>query len=270
VLTDTGRGLVDQSGDTGTAAGRIALALAGRSQATGGWVTISAGDAFALFLLTPRLAELQAIAPGIEIEVLAAKTVSDLHRRGADTLIRHLRPSEPELIGRTVGEGRARLSAPRANQYWRRRPEVAASLAGHDLLGLPPVERLGAMLVSHGLPDRRRDLRPVTHRGLVSAEIGPRGLGMSVSPSVFARRMGGHRAGIVGPARHPGAPADRTARRCRPASASFSFSWPRRRSGLTQVPQSRSWTARLRRGGASPPDLLSGRAENSPFWCCIS
>jgi DNA-binding transcriptional LysR family regulator len=271
VLTDTGRGLVDQSGDTGTAAGRIALALAGRSQATGGWVTISAGDAFALFLLTPRLAELQAIAPGIEIEVLAAKTVSDLHRRGADNALRHLRPSEPELIGRTVGEGRARLSAPRANQYWRRRPEVAASLAGHDLLGLPPVERLGAMLVSHGLPDRRRDLRPVTHRGLVSAEIGPRGLGMSVSPSVFARRMGGHRAGIVGPARHPGAPvADRTARRCRPASASFSFSWPRRRSGLTQVPQSRSWTARLRRGGASPPDLLSGRAENSPFWCCIS
>jgi DNA-binding transcriptional LysR family regulator len=266
VLTDAGRNLVDQSGDTGTAAGRIALALAGRSQVTGGWVTVSAGDAFALFLLTPRLAELQAIAPGIEIEVLAAKTVSDRHRRGADTLIRHLRPSELELIGRTVGEGRARLSATRANHCRRGRPEVASGLAGHDLLGFAPVERLGAMLVSHGLPDRRRDLRPVTHRGLVSAEIGPRELGMSVSPSVFARRIGGHRAGLVGPARHPGAAvADRTARRCRPASASFSISWPRRRSGLTQVPQSRSWTAVFAVVERRPPFSCRGGRKTPPF-----
>ena len=159
VPTGAGRDLEDRFRDMDAAAERIALAAAGRSQATEGRVATSASDACADFVLTPFLTELQAIAPGIEIEVLAANSVSDLQRREADLAIRHLRPSEPELIGRKVDGWRARLCAARTYLYRQRRPDVVAGLAGHDLTGFAPVERLVAPLVARGLPVTRRNLR---------------------------------------------------------------------------------------------------------------
>lgn len=191
VLTDTGRDLLDHFRDMGAAAERIALAAAGQSQALEGRVTISASDAFAVFVLTPLLAELQEIAPGIEIEVLASNTISDLQRREADIAIRHLRPVEPELIGRQVGEWKARLYAANAYLDRRGRPLVIDDLAGHDLLGFAPVERLVATLVAFGLSVTRRNFRHVTDNGLVLAEMAQRGLGVAVTPEVFAARMVG-------------------------------------------------------------------------------
>ena len=191
VLTDTGRDLLDHFRDMGAAAERIALAAAGHSQALEGRVVISASDAFAVYVLTPLLAELQGIAPGIEIEVLASNTISDLQRREADVAIRHQRPVEPELIGRQVGEWRARLYASRAYLERRGRPLEPGDLAGHDLLGFAPVERLVSTLVAFGLPITRRNFRHVTDNGLVLGEMAQRGLGIAVTPSVFALHMTG-------------------------------------------------------------------------------
>lgn len=191
VLTDTGRDLLDHFRDMGAAAERIALAAAGHSQAVEGRVRISASDAFAVFILTPLLPELQEIAPGIEIEVLASNTISDLQRREADIAVRHLRPVEPELIGRQVGEWRARLYASREYLARRGRPLVAEDLSGHDLLGFAPVERLVATLNAFGLPVMRRNFRHVTDNGIVLAGMAERGLGIAVTPSVFAARIAG-------------------------------------------------------------------------------
>jgi DNA-binding transcriptional LysR family regulator len=188
VLTETGRDLFR---DMGAAAERIALAAAGQSQALEGRVRISASDAFAVFVLTPLLPELQGIAPGIEVEVFASNTISDLQRREADIAIRHLRPVEPELIGRQVGEWRARLFA--ATEYLERRgrPSVPEDLTEHDILGFAPVERLVATLNAFGLPVTRRNFRHVTDNGIVLAGMAERGLGIAVTPSVFAARMVG-------------------------------------------------------------------------------
>ena len=191
VLTDTGRDLLDHFRDMGAAAGRIALAAAGHNQAVEGRVRISASDAFAVYLLTPLLRELQALAPGIEVEVLASNTISDLQRREADIAVRHLRPVEPELIGRQVGEWRARLYASGEYLARRGRPLAAEDLAGHDLLGFAPVERLVATLNAFGLPVSRRNFRHVTDNGIVLAGMAERGLGIAVTPEVFAARMAG-------------------------------------------------------------------------------
>lgn len=191
VLTETGRDLLDHFRDMGAAAERIALAAAGRSTALEGRVTISASDAFAVHVLTPLLPELQALAPGIEVEVLASNTISDLQRREADIAVRHLRPVEPELIGRQVGEWRARLYASSGYLARRGRPAVPEDLAGHDLLGFAPVERLVATLTALGLPVTRRNFRHVTDNGLVLAAMAERGLGVAVMPSVFAERLAG-------------------------------------------------------------------------------
>lgn len=191
VLTDTGRDMLDHFRDMGAAAERIALAAAGQSQAVEGRVRISVSDAFAVYVLTPLLPELQAIAPGIEVEVLASNTISDLQRREADIAVRHLRPVEPELIGRQVGEWRARLYASSGYLERRGRPVVPEDLAGHDILGFAPVERLVATLNAFGLPVSRRNFRHVTDNGLVLAGITERGLGIAVTPEVFAARMVG-------------------------------------------------------------------------------
>ena len=191
VLTDTGRDLLDHFRDMGAAAERIALAAAGRSTALEGRVTISASDAFSVYVLTPLLPELQAIAPGIEIQVLASNTISDLQRREADIAIRHLRPVEPELIGRQVGEWPARLYAAPSYLDRRGRPLVPKDLAGHDFLGFAPVERLVATLNAFGLPVARRNFRYVTDNSLVLAGMAERGLGVGVTPSVLAARMAG-------------------------------------------------------------------------------
>jgi DNA-binding transcriptional LysR family regulator len=191
VLTETGRDLLDNFRDMGAAAERIALAAAGHSLALEGRVRISASDAFAVYVLVPLLAELQAIAPGIEIEILASNTISDLQRREADIAVRHLRPVEPELIGRQVGEWRARLYAAGVYLDRRGRPSVPEDLAEHDLLGFAPVERLVGTLNAFGLPVSRRNFRHVTDNGLVLAGMAERGLGIAVTPEVFAARMAG-------------------------------------------------------------------------------
>lgn len=191
VLTETGRDLLDHFRDMGAAAERIALTAAGRSQALEGRVTISASDAFAVYVLTPLLPELQSLAPGIEVEVLASNTISDLQRREADIAIRHLRPVEPELIGRQVGEWRARLYATPEYLDRRGRPASPDDLEGHDMLGFAPVERLVTTLNAFGLPVSRRNFRHVTDNGLVLAGMAERGLGIAVTPEVFAARMAG-------------------------------------------------------------------------------
>ncbi len=189
VLTDTGRDLLDHFREMGAAAERIALAAAGHSQTLEGRVRISVSDAFAVYVLTPLLPELQALAPGIEVEVLASNTISDLQRREADIAIRHLRPVEPELIGRQVGEWRARLYASGEYLARRGRPMVPEDLAGHDLLGFAPVERLVGTLNTFGLPVARRNFRHVTDNGIVLAGMAERGLGIAVAPEVLAARM---------------------------------------------------------------------------------
>ncbi len=191
VLTETGRDLLDHVRDMGAAAERIALAAAGQSQALEGRVTISASDAMAVHVLTPLLPALQEIAPGIEVEVLAANRISDLQRREADIAIRHLRPVEPELIGRQVGTWRARLYAARSYLDRRGRPETVAELAQHAILGFAPVDRLLATLVAEGLPVTRRNVRHMTDNGLVLAEMMQQGLGIGVAPEPFAQRIPG-------------------------------------------------------------------------------
>ena len=68
---------------------------------------------------------------------------------------------------------------------------MPADLAGHDILGFAPVERLVATLVAFGLPVTRRNFRHVTDNGLVLAGMAERGLGVAVTPSIFAARMVG-------------------------------------------------------------------------------
>lgn len=185
-LTPTGRALLEHVREMGLAAERLSISAVGHSQAMEGRVSITCSDVFAVYILTPLLPGLRDLAPGIEIEIIAANDLRDLQRREADIAIRHVRPTQPELIGQQVGEWRAKLFA--ASGYLDRvgRPNGPDDLASLELLGFAPIERLIQTLVSFGLPVARGNFRHVTDNGLVLGEMLRRGMGVAVMPTGFA------------------------------------------------------------------------------------
>jgi len=191
VLTPTGRDILEHFRTMGAAAGRIALAASGQSQAVEGVVSVTASDAFSVYFLTPLLGDLRDLAPGIEIEVVAANELRDLQRREADIAIRHVRPSQPELIARQIGEWTVQLYAapPFLERYGR--PDTVADLAGLPFVGFAPIDRLVETMNRFGLPLQRGQFRYVTDNGIVAGEMARLGLGIGIMPQAFAARLPG-------------------------------------------------------------------------------
>ena len=189
VLTPTGREILEHFRGMAAAAGRISLAAAGQSQGVEGVVTLTASDAFSAYFLTPLLAGLRDVAPGIEIEVIAANDLRDLQRREADIAIRHVRPSQPELIAKLLGEWTARLYAATAFLDRHGRPQGQQDLARMAFIGFAPVDRLIGTLNQFGLKLERSQFRSVTDNGIVAGEMIRQGLGIGVMPEAFAARF---------------------------------------------------------------------------------
>jgi DNA-binding transcriptional LysR family regulator len=111
VLTDADLSLVEHARAMSMAAEALALAAAGKSQDIEGRVTISATDAVSAYLLPGLVARIREKAPQITLVIVASDSISDLRKRQADIAIRHVRPTEPELIAKLVGEMTAHFYA---------------------------------------------------------------------------------------------------------------------------------------------------------------
>lgn len=110
-LTETGLDLLDHVRSMAKGAEKVVLAASGRAAEVAGQVTITATDVVATFLLPPALRRIRDVAPGISIDILATNAVQDLRRREADISVRHVRPTEPDLVARSMGEATAYLYA---------------------------------------------------------------------------------------------------------------------------------------------------------------
>ncbi|MCA9684120.1 MAG: LysR family transcriptional regulator [Myxococcales bacterium] len=128
-LTATGVELLEHVRAMAAAANQLSLTAAGQSAAIDGTVRLAASEVFSAFILPPVVARLRREYPGIEVEIVAANTGSDLLRREADIALRNFRPQEPSLLARKLGEHRAWLYATPA--YLRRigNPKSAEALA---------------------------------------------------------------------------------------------------------------------------------------------
>ena len=127
-LTETGLDLLDHVRAMSEGAQRVLLTASGRSNEVAGPVTITATDVVASHILPKALARVRHEAPGVTIDIVATNAIQDLRRREADISIRHVRPTEPELVGRSLGDAQARLYA--ASSYLDRigRPATAEEL----------------------------------------------------------------------------------------------------------------------------------------------
>lgn len=177
-LTEAGHGLVEHARAMAAAADAMALAAVGKSQDVAGRVTISATEAVSAYLLPDVVARIRREVPQVTLVIVASDSISDLRKREADIAIRHVRPSEPELIARLVGQMTAHFYAA---ECWISRngaPASVADLCDADLLGFEPVDRFCEHLQAAGIPISADAFRIVSENAVVLWEMVRRGLGV--------------------------------------------------------------------------------------------
>lgn len=179
-LTAAGREILPHARAMGEAAQRVSLAAAGQAQALEGTLRITASDVFSAHLLPPVLTRLRAAAPRLDIDVVAANDIRDILRREADIAIRHVRPTDPDLIARRVREGTAHFYAARSYIARQGRPEALEDLARHDFIHLGDAAQFVEYLRPLGLALTPENFRIGSASGIVAWEMARQGLGIAV------------------------------------------------------------------------------------------
>ncbi|MCI4666205.1 MAG: LysR family transcriptional regulator [Neomegalonema sp.] len=179
-LTEAGLELVEHVRAMQDAAHRMALSASGRALSIEGNVTISAAESYAVFVLPRLVAQLRRIEPGIVIDIVASNGLSDLRRREADIAIRHVRPSDPELIGRMVGESAGRLYG--AHAYLDQNPPIksASDLAQADFLGFDNDQELMDCFAARGVEISASNIVARSASHLALWEMVKAGVGLGV------------------------------------------------------------------------------------------
>jgi DNA-binding transcriptional LysR family regulator len=191
VLTDTGLGLVEHARAMAAAADAMGLAAAGRSQAVSGRVTVSATDAVSAYLLPRLVAHIREKAPLITLVIVASDSISDIRRREADIAIRHVRPTEPDLIARQVGEMTAHFYAADSWLAKNGTPRSVADLCKAELLGFEPVDRFSEHLRAAGILISADRFRIVSSNSVVLWEMVRQGVGVCMMLQAIADRTPG-------------------------------------------------------------------------------
>jgi DNA-binding transcriptional LysR family regulator len=191
VLTETGRGLLEHARTMAAAADAMALAAQGRSQDIAGRVVVSATDAFSAYVLPEIFEHIRELAPQVTLVLVSTDSISDLRRREADIAIRHVRPTESELIGRLVVEMTAHFYA---SDTWVAKhggPRTVGDIAAYDLLAFDPVDRFIEHLSGAGITVTPDQCRIVSANAVALWEMTRRGLGVGLMLRDCAEGMPG-------------------------------------------------------------------------------
>ncbi len=188
VLTDSGLELLDHVRAMGEAAGRVSLTAFGQSQSIEGKICISASEIYAAILLPPIIAKLRKAQPGIDIEIVASHSVSDLRRREADIAIRNFRPTEPDLIAKKIRDVPARFYA--TPDYIKRigAPKLPYDLRNADFISVDSGDDYMNALNALGLNLTSKNFPIVAENYLVMWELVKQGLGIGVLDANIADR----------------------------------------------------------------------------------
>ena len=190
-LTSTGQELLAHARVMGAAAHELGLAATGRSEAVTGVVSVATSDAVAAYLMPKILLQIREAAPGIQVEVVASDGFSDLLRREADIAIRHVRPEQPELIGRLVRHSSACFYA---SESWVREhglPRTAEEAVQHDFIGMDRAGHYLQHMRSKGLQLSSANFRSYADNSVTYWEMVRQGLGIGAIMEEIARETPG-------------------------------------------------------------------------------
>lgn len=181
-LTDSGRDLLDHMRAMGEAATLISMVADGKSQEVSGEVTVTGTDLLSTAVLPGILMPLRQIAPGLRLRIVASSEMQNLTQRDADIAIRHIRPEQPDLIARHLGDFYANLYASTAYLDRVGRPRTLRDIAELDFVGNADPERLIGPLHNMGIPVRPESFVMSSESGTVTWELVKAGFGVSMQP----------------------------------------------------------------------------------------
>ncbi len=184
-LTEAGQDLMDHVRAMGEAATLISIVASGKSETVTGQVSVTASDLMASAILPPILLDLHTSAPGIRTEIVAASEIRNLSKREADIAVRHVRPDQPDLIARHIGDFRANYYA--ANSYLDAagRPRTATDLSEHRFIGASELDQQIELLAEHGVSVRPENFVSFSNSGSTMWEMTRAGLGVTLLPKVI-------------------------------------------------------------------------------------
>jgi len=154
-LTDVGAALMPDAEAIRDAMGRITLTAAGEGQEISGTVRITASDMLSYFHLPPIIAALRRAEPAIEIELVPSDATSNLLFREADIAIRMYRPTQLDLVTRHLGDIELCALAARSYLDAHGRPQSAADLMNHQVVGYDANADIAAGFKVAGMPVQR-------------------------------------------------------------------------------------------------------------------
>ena len=187
LLTQAGTQLLQHFRTMGDAANRISIAATGQAQSFTGHVAIAATNLLATQYLPAILADLQSVAPELQIEIVTSNQVSDLRRREADIAIRHARPQDEALFAKRLPDRFATLYAARSYLAARGNPSTPEAFANLQFVGFEHPEHLLGLMASRGLNLTRANFNLCTPSGTLSVELMRQGLGIGVLPDEVAQ-----------------------------------------------------------------------------------
>ena len=190
-LTPTGIDLLEHARAMGAAAEALGFAATGRSEAVGGVVSVTATDMVAAHLLPPLVRQLREQEPGIVIEVVPSNALSDLLRREADIAVRHVKPEQPELIGRLIREVRANFYASEDWVKTHGHPRDAADAADLPFVGSDRSGQFLHYLRQHGLPLSESNFSCYADHNVAHWALVRQGMGIGTMMEEIARATPG-------------------------------------------------------------------------------
>jgi DNA-binding transcriptional LysR family regulator len=139
------------------AAAALALAAAGRQKSLDGTVRLTASRIFSAHILPAILARLRAEEPGIEIELVPSDEVENLLHGQADIALRMVRPVQPDLIARHLGNMAMGLYAAPSLLGRHGTPETIQALLALPFVGFDRSDMILRLMASLGVARRRND-----------------------------------------------------------------------------------------------------------------
>jgi len=177
VLTATGAALLEHVARMEAGASSFALAASAQSADLSEPVSLSVTDAVAAYILPQVVAQLQATAPDLRLNVIVTNRFSDLHRREADIALRHAPPDQECLRGDPLPQGQAHFYASRDWVARHGLPVDWPDLLRMGVLGTEDPTRFAEYLTAAGLPTMAQDFRLCADSSVALWEMARAGLG---------------------------------------------------------------------------------------------
>jgi DNA-binding transcriptional LysR family regulator len=137
----------------------------------------------AVFVLPPMIQKLRKIAPGIDIELIASDTESNLKRREADIAIRGFRPTQPDLVTRRLPDVDGHLYAAPSYLDELGRPDSPSDFDAADFIAFIGTHAMLSLLNARGFRLTTRNFPVITESSIVQWERVKQGVGVGIMPA---------------------------------------------------------------------------------------